>query len=67
MDHKFWVPKDKAEEIAKEKLAIVGLEESIYDKSPFELSGGQMRRVAIAGILAIEPEIFSIGRAQQQV
>ena len=54
----FGVPKNKAEEIAKEKLAIVGLEESIYDKSPFELSGGQMRRVAIAGILAIEPEIL---------
>ena len=54
----FGVPKDKAEEIAKEKLAIVGLEEAIYDKSPFELSGGQMRRVAIAGILAIEPEIL---------
>lgn len=54
----FGVPKDKAEEIAKEKLAIVGLEESIYDKSPFELSGGQMRRVAIAGILAIEPDIL---------
>ena len=54
----FGVPKDKAEEIAKEKLAIVGLDESIYDKSPFELSGGQMRRVAIAGILAIEPEIL---------
>ena len=54
----FGVPKEKAEEIAKEKLAIVGLEESIYDKSPFELSGGQMRRVAIAGILAIEPEIL---------
>ena len=57
-DVAFGVPKDKAEEIAKEKLAIVGLEESIYDKSPFELSGGQMRRVAIAGILAIEPEIL---------
>ena len=54
----FGVPKDKAEEIAKEKLAIVGLEDSIYEKSPFELSGGQMRRVAIAGILAIEPEIL---------
>ena len=52
----FGVPKEKAEEIAKEKLAIVGLEESIYDKSPFELSGGQMRRVAIAGILARSEE-----------
>ena len=54
----FGVPKEKAEEIAREKLAIVGLEDSIYEKSPFELSGGQMRRVAIAGILAIEPEIL---------
>ena len=36
----FGVPKDKAEEIAKEKLAIVGLEESIYDKSPFEPTAG---------------------------
>ncbi len=58
--------KDEAEEIAKEKLAIVGLEESIYDKSPFELSGGQMRRVAIAGILAIEPEILVLDLFQQQ-
>ena len=58
LQQNFGVPKDKAEEIAKEKLAIVGLDESIYDKSPFELSGGQMRRVAIAGILAIEPEIL---------
>lgn len=62
----FGVPKDKAEEIAKEKLAIVGLEESIYDKSPFELSGGQMRRVAIAGDFSYRTRDFSIGRADSR-
>ena len=45
---------------AREKLALVGIDESLFDRSPFELSGGQMRRVAIAGILAMEPAIFSL-------
>ncbi len=46
----------EAAERAKEALCMVGLtDESLYDKSPFELSGGQKRRVAIAGVLAMKP------------
>ncbi|WP_153049346.1 ATP-binding cassette domain-containing protein, partial [Streptococcus suis] len=48
----------EAETIAREKLALVGIDESLFERSPFELSGGQMRRVAIAGILAMEPSIL---------
>jgi len=43
---------------AKEALSLVGLDESYYERSPLDLSGGQKRRVAIAGILAIDPEII---------
>ena len=39
-------------------LAMVGIGEDMYEKSPFELSGGQKRRVAIAGVLAMNPEIL---------
>lgn len=49
---------EEAEEKATKSLKLVGIEESIYKKSPFDLSGGQMRRVAIAGILAMEPEVL---------
>ncbi|MEG0768034.1 MAG: energy-coupling factor transporter ATPase, partial [Clostridia bacterium] len=42
----------------REACARVGLEESISDRSPFELSGGQMRRVAIAGVLAMRPKVL---------
>ena len=43
---------------AKEALELVGLDESFYKQSPFELSGGQKRRVAIAGVLAMKPEVL---------
>ena len=43
---------------AKEALALVGLDESFYSQSPYELSGGQKRRVAIAGVLAMEPQVL---------
>ena len=54
----FGVSEEDAEKIAREKLALVGINESLFNRSPFELSGGQMRRVAIAGILAMEPAIL---------
>ncbi len=43
---------------AKEALQMVGIDEALYEVSPFELSGGQKRRVAIAGVLAMNPEIL---------
>ena len=54
----FGVSVEEVEAIAREKLALVGIDESLFERSPFELSGGQMRRVAIAGILAMEPKIL---------
>lgn len=54
----FGVSKDDAREIAKRMLPLVGLDESFMERSPFDLSGGQMRRVAIAGVLAMEPEVL---------
>lgn len=54
----FGVSVEDAEAIAREKLDLVGIDESLFERSPFELSGGQMRRVAIAGILAMEPSIL---------
>ena len=54
----FGVSEEDAEQIAREKLALVGIDESLFNRSPFELSGGQMRRVAIAGILAMEPAVL---------
>ncbi len=49
--------KEETEERAKEALSLVGLGPEYYEKSPFELSGGQKRRVAIAGILAMHPKV----------
>jgi energy-coupling factor transport system ATP-binding protein len=48
----------EALEKAKRAAQTVGIDESLYEQSPFRISGGQMRRVAVAGILAMEPEIL---------
>lgn len=50
---------DEIQERVKQAIELVGLDYlEVKDKSPFELSGGQMRRVAIAGVLAMEPEVL---------
>lgn len=49
---------DEIDKRVREALETVGLGEEIYEKSPFELSGGQKRRTAIAGVLAMEPEVL---------
>ncbi len=54
----FGVSIEEAKQLAREKLAMVGISEEFFEKNPFELSGGQMRRVAIAGILAMEPAVL---------
>ncbi|EIE41202.1 cobalt transporter ATP-binding subunit [Mycoplasmopsis canis UFG1] len=54
----FGIPKDEAYKIARECLLEVGLSEEYLERSPFELSGGQKRRVAIAGILAMNPDFM---------
>ena len=54
----FKMKKEEAIAISKKTLSLVGLDESFYDKSPFEISGGEKRRVGIAGILASDPEIL---------
>lgn len=54
----FGVSKEEAEQRAIESLKLVGLPEEFHGQNPFDLSGGQMRRVAIAGILAMQPDIL---------
>ena len=48
----------EAEDIARDTLRLTGLDEKYYDASPFDLSGGQKRRAAIAGVLACKPDIL---------
>ena len=50
--------KEETEKRARHALDLVGMDESFYEQSPFELSGGQKRRVAIAGVLAMRPEMM---------
>jgi energy-coupling factor transport system ATP-binding protein len=54
----FGVSESEAKERAREMISLVGLPEEVIDKSPFDLSGGQMRRVAIAGVLAMKPDVL---------
>lgn len=54
----FGKSKDEAKELAIKAAHLVGINDDILDRSPFTLSGGQMRRVAIAGAMAIDPDIL---------
>ena len=54
----YGVKQEEAIKEAHEALKIVGIDESFYKRSPFELSGGEKRRVAIAGIIALKPDIL---------
>ena len=53
------VPEDEISSIVRESIELLGLEyDAVAEKSPFELSGGQKRRVAIAGVLAMKPKVL---------
>ena len=52
------LPREEVEERARFAANMVGLNDSLLEKSPFDLSGGQKRRAAIAGVLAMEPKIL---------
>ena len=54
----FGVPEEEARRRAHELVGLLGLPEGTLQKSPFDLSGGQMRRVAIAGVLAMDPDVL---------
>ena len=57
--HNLGLPQDEVDRRVESSLARVGLDlAAVGDKSPFELSGGQQRRVAFAGVLAMEPEVL---------
>lgn len=52
------LPEDKAEELAREAAVFTGLKPELLEKSPFELSGGEKRRAAIAGVIAMDPDVL---------
>ncbi|MCR4562222.1 MAG: energy-coupling factor transporter ATPase [Bacilli bacterium] len=54
----FGIPQEEAIKQAHEALLQIGLDESFFTRSPFDLSGGEKRKVAIAGILAIHPDVL---------
>lgn len=54
----FDVSKEEIEQRVRQIIPAVGLSEEFLERSPFELSGGQMRRVAIAGVLAVKPDVL---------
>ena len=54
----FGVDEEEARRRAHELITLLGLPEDVAQKSPFDLSGGQMRRVAIAGVLAFKPSVL---------
>ena len=54
----YGISEERAISKAKELIKLVGLDESYLDKSPFELSGGGMRKVALCGVLALEPKVL---------
>ncbi|KZE12226.1 energy-coupling factor ABC transporter ATP-binding protein [Priestia aryabhattai] len=54
----YGISEEEAKQKARELIKLVGLPEDILTRSPFDLSGGQMRRVAIAGILAMNPNVL---------
>ncbi|MBM7650546.1 energy-coupling factor transport system ATP-binding protein [Bacillus ectoiniformans] len=54
----FGISEEEAKERARQGIIQVGLPEEVLEKSPFDLSGGQMRRVAIAGVLAMKPDVI---------
>ena len=56
--YNFFKDMNKAQTMAKAALEKIGIDESYYDKSPFDLSGGEKRKVAIAGVLASNPQVL---------
>jgi energy-coupling factor transport system ATP-binding protein len=54
----FHIEKDEAKKLAQEAIRLVGLDESYYNRNPYNLSGGEKKRVSIAGILAMDPKVL---------